>query len=583
MTVVNRMESHVGCTAVPNPADNGPSNILAWDGRLDNRADLLWQIGVLPSDTSDAAVVLAAYDRWGIPGMGKVIGDWSIVIQDFRTGDIILASDFAGVRPLYYYCQPGKVLWSSRLEQLVNAIGTVTIDEQYVAGFLLFGGCPTRTPYVGICSVPAGQAVRVTATGFTTHTFWSPPLADVVRYRDERMYDEHMTVLFREAVAGRLQTDGLVLAELSGGLDSSSVVCMAEHLVRSGAVAARGVCSVSYEHRGSLDTPFIRDVEAFCGIDGFHLSTHEHPLICEDGAGNANPDGWEPVYQAVAALARRLKASVLLTGHNGDLVNGNWLDDSLQVATSLRGFRLGRACDEALSWSRALGVPMVQVFWHALRAALPPTYAPAAVYATDGMPGTGVGGVEETSVVESFSERTGMAAPLSHFSQDWMSAPPERRKHFLALTMMRELRSLQRPEPLQELDYTHPFAHRPLVEFLMSVPADALCRPGEPRRMMRRALAELWPAKLRKRRSKSLFRAPWVEALRPLALKLLGTRRWHVVERGWIDRAGLTHRLRRLSFSLDCNEAQLRLILVLEYWLRNREHKQQAEAKRQIA
>ena len=74
-----------------------------------------------------------------------------------------------------------------------------------------------------------------------------------------------------------------------------------------------------------------------------------------------------------------------------------------------------------------------------------------------------------------------------------MQAPPERRKHFHALSMMLELRTLQAPEPLQHLDYTHPFAHRPLVEFLMSVPADVLCRPGEPRRLMRRALSDQWP------------------------------------------------------------------------------------------
>ena len=69
--------------------------------------------------------------------------------------------------------------------------------------------------------------------------------------------------------------------------------------------------------------------------------------------------------------------------------------------------------------------------------------------------------------------------------------------------MALELRTLQPPEPLQHLDYTHPFAHRPLVEFLMTVPADVLCRPGEPRRLMRSALSDLWPRKLRERRDLS--------------------------------------------------------------------------------
>jgi hypothetical protein len=135
--------------------------------------------------------------------------------------------------------------------------------------------------------------------------------------------------------------------------------------------------------------------------------------------------------------------------------------------------------------------------------------------------------------------------------------------------MMLELRSLQPPEPLQHLDYTHPFAHRPLVEFLMTVPTDVLCRPGEPRRLMRSALSDLWPPEVRKRRSKGVFNAPWLEALRPLARDLLKGRQLEVVERGFVHRASVLSRLERLSAGLDCNEHQLRHIILLELWLRN--------------
>jgi hypothetical protein len=164
-----------------------------------------------------------------------------------------------------------------------------------------------------------------------------------------------------------------------------------------------------------------------------------------------------------------------------------------------------------------------------------------------------------------------------------MHAPPERRKHFRALSMMLELRSLQTPEPLRHLDYTHPFAHRPLVEFLMSVPADVLCRPGEPRRLMRSALADLWPPRLRKRRSKGLFQAPMREALRPLAINLLKGRELQLVERGFVDRASVFSRLQRLVAGLDCNETQLQQIILLELWLRNRGRSLSARAESQAA
>ena len=60
-----------------------------------------------------------------------------------------------------------------------------------------------------------------------------------IRYKDERQYDEQLRTLFRESVRSRLRTLRPVLSELSGGLDSSSIVCMANNLVanRRGGIA----------------------------------------------------------------------------------------------------------------------------------------------------------------------------------------------------------------------------------------------------------------------------------------------------------------------------------------------------------
>jgi len=88
---------------------------------------------------------------------------------------------------------------------------------------------------------------------------------------------------------------------------------------------------------------------------------------------------------------------------------------------------------------------------------------------------------------------------------------------------------------------------------------------------MRRALGDGWPARLRTRRSKGLFGAPWNQALRPLASRLLCTPTWLVVERGWVDADNLKSRLERLLHGIECNEPQLRQVILLEFWLRHRE------------
>src|ERR1700686_3179461 len=89
------------------PADSGraplsPAGPISFDGRLDNRADLLLRLReALKHETSDAALALAAYRKWGADGFVHLIGDWSLAIWDEREAALILASDFAGVRPLY--------------------------------------------------------------------------------------------------------------------------------------------------------------------------------------------------------------------------------------------------------------------------------------------------------------------------------------------------------------------------------------------------------------------------------------------------------------------------------------------------
>jgi asparagine synthase (glutamine-hydrolysing) len=546
------------------------SEILHWDGRLDNRSDLLARLSdLLQGESSNEAIALATYDRWGTDGLVNLIGDWSLVIRDHES--TVLASDFAGVRPLYYHVQDGRVQWSNRLQSLVEETGITDLDEQYIAGFLTVGGCANRTPYKSIYSVPPGHAVCVSSKGTNIRRFWSMPTGDTIRYQNEQRYEEELRALFREAVAVRLQGETPVLAELSGGLDSSSVVCMAQHLIRSGAVNAPKLETVSFTWQKSLDEPFIREVESHCGIDGTRISTHDVPLINEAQVTGAMPEAFQSLLSSVSKIASQRGTRTILTGQNGDLLMGNWYDDSLQVAASVRRLRIGRSFAEAVAWSKINRLSVYQILWRAAQAALPPSLTPAAIYAS--ADGSYAPKSVETSLVPRFSDRTESS---TFFSNDWLQAAPERRKYFYCLSMALGLRTLQAPEPLQHLEYTHPFNHRPLVEFLMSVPANILCRPGEPRRLMRSALSDLWPHKLRERRSKGSFNSPWQEALRPLARALLKAKRLHSVERGFVDRESLRSRLERLCLGLDCNDSQLRQIILLELWLRNRAIHQQA-------
>jgi len=554
-----------------SPADQARAlspdgGVCCWDGRLDNRDSLFLALARDPNQSSfdSATAALRHYQAEGTAALRHLIGDWSLAIWDARSKSVVLASDYAGIRPLYYWRGDRRLCWSSSLAGLVQWTGSTALDEEFAARFLMSRAAPHRTPYSGIRQVPAGHAVRVSPEAFSVEPFWRLPVHQELRLADERDYEEGLRTLFREAVQVRLPGGSPVCAELSGGLDSSSIVCMSERLLPPPAKPV----TFSYLHPGSRDEPYIRAVERACNLQGIHLDLQDIPLVTATQTGGAAPGWWEP---RMAELARRMEtlgAGVLLTGQFGDFVMGNLADDCDQVADYVEQRRWGAAVREALAWSQAIQIPVYSILWRAMRTTWFRWTAPMI---TD--PFAGPRG--RFTNLDSLTFRLRALLPAGVETADreeWRDAMPSRRRRFRMLNHTLEGRVLQTPEPLQHLSWSHPFAHRPLVEFMLTIPSGQVCRPNQPRRLMRRAFATLLPEPIVNRKSKAVYEQPFRQALVPLAARLLAEPgKIRVVESGFVEHDTLLERLQRFSQGLDSNEFQLRQILLFEFWLRNRE------------
>lgn len=561
------------CAAWPGdrPKDQGrfvsrDGDVCTWDGRIDNRAELLLRLGPdLPEGSSDSALALKVYQIGGIDGFRDLIGDWSLAIWDAKSRTLVLASDYAGIRPLYYHHSLHRLLWSSSLSALVEGTGSRLLDEEYVAGFLARGQAALRTPYRDVLPVPPGHAVCVTQQRIATRAFWSLPVDRTVEYQDERYYEEQLRILFREAVGVRLRDDSPVCAELSGGLDSSSVASMAGE-ISAARGAPSGLVTFSYTHKDSPDERYFRIVERERSLSGVHFDLGQFPYVAANQAGNAAPAWWGPLFAELARHMDRIGSAVLLTGQLGDFIMGNSADDSEQVADHLDRRHYIQAAREAFAWSQSQQVPIYPILWRAVRTkyfswtgSSVPNEAAATRYA----------GV--ISLTRGLGKRLASADPGGLGDSGWRAAAPGRRRRFRALSEMLLARKLQAPETLEHISYSHPFAHRPLVEFMLSIPPAVACRPGEPRRLMRRAFAGLLPPSILKRQSKAAFVAVYRQALLPMAAEALrDTGRMRSVELGFVDRDSVTRRLRAFVDGLECNENQLRQIILFEFWLRNR-------------
>jgi asparagine synthase (glutamine-hydrolysing) len=271
------------------PHVTASGSVLTWDGRLDNRATFIAALrDTLSIDSPDVSIVGWAYERWGTGCLAMLVGDWALSLWNPQDRSLLLAKDPVGTRPLYYSAEPEKVTWSSILDPLVRFAGkNFPLDQEYLAGWLAFFPAAHLTPYLGIESVPPSCFVRLAPGKRTICKYWDFDAEKQIRYSTDAEYEEHFRVAFRESVRRRLRSASPVLAELSGGMDSSSIVCMADALMAQEGAEASRLDTLSYFNDSEPhwnERPYFSKVEQRRGRVGFHIDL---------GAQDASPFEFE--------------------------------------------------------------------------------------------------------------------------------------------------------------------------------------------------------------------------------------------------------------------------------------------------
>ena len=122
--------------------------VITWDGRLDNRADLISELrDSVTVNSTDVAIVAAAYEKWGANCLGKLIGDWALSIWNPRERSVLLAKDPIGTKHLYYSFDDKQLTWSTILDPLVLFAGKNLRNLRRVHRRLVRNTCiPCRAP-----------------------------------------------------------------------------------------------------------------------------------------------------------------------------------------------------------------------------------------------------------------------------------------------------------------------------------------------------------------------------------------------------------------------------------------------------
>jgi asparagine synthase (glutamine-hydrolysing) len=244
---------------------------IAYNGELYNyrelRAELMAR-GTPFSTSSDTEVVLEAWRAWGPEALQRFRGMFAFALLDQRTGDLVLARDPLGIKPLYYLPRGGGVVFASELKALVAALGSeLRIEPGALVASMLYYWLPEqRCAIDGVRKLPGGSWARFRPDGASSvHHYWR--VADVAAEAAAGPAADLGPVI-EESVAAHLVSDVPVSSFLSGGLDSSIVTVLAHRA--NAAIDAYTIAFRPEDQRLEAmpdDAAYARKVAARYGID----------------------------------------------------------------------------------------------------------------------------------------------------------------------------------------------------------------------------------------------------------------------------------------------------------------------------
>jgi asparagine synthase (glutamine-hydrolysing) len=533
--------------------------VLTWEGRLDNRSQLAADLGQPPSPgTRDLAMVAAAWERWGWDCLKRLTGDWALTVWSPRDRILLLATDILATRHLCYAVGKNGVQWSSVPDPLILlSERNLTLEEEYLAGWLASFPAAHLTPFREIHRVPPASIVVIRPGSVAVRRYWDFHGTRRIRYAGDAEYEEHFLDLFRQSVQRRLRSNSPVLAELSGGMDSSAVVCIADQ--QTDTSAGTKIDTVSWYNDDEPhwnERPWFTRVEAQRGQTGLHIDVNSvRPEAEDSGPGFPCRPGASMRRNPVAEFMMSHGHRVLLSGIGGDEFLGGVPTPVPELEDLLVRGKVPSLWRQTRSWALVQRRPWMHLLHDALRGFLPRFLAGAAPRGP--IPWLLPDFVQsQRRALGGYRRRLRWTGPLPSFQENTDALEGIRRQ--LACVDL---------WPGYPFERRYPFLDRDLLEYLFAIPREQLVRPGQRRSLMRRALRGTVPdAILDRRRKAFVSRAPVEQAEQHLRV-LAQSSRLACEEAGILDSVKYRNALCAARAGLEIPLIPLMRTLAVERWL----------------
>lgn len=217
---------------------------------------------------SDTEVLLYAYREWGEAFIDRLVGMFAFAIWDKAEEKLFCARDRIGIKPFYYFYDGKRLLFASEIKAILADDNVrAEANPQGLQDYLTFQFClDQKTLFNGIEKLEPGHCMTAwyegTALKVRTRQYWDLHY-HIDEGHDERYFIDTLSGLIDDSIRLHMRSDVPLGAHLSGGLDSSAIVCLASRML--GGEQLKSFTGAFSEGPQFDETSYAKEVSAFAG------------------------------------------------------------------------------------------------------------------------------------------------------------------------------------------------------------------------------------------------------------------------------------------------------------------------------
>lgn len=213
---------------------------IVFNGEIYNYVELrneLQSLGYAFRTQTDTEVILNAYDAWGVNCLSRFNGMWAFAIFDMRKKRLFCSRDRFGIKPFYYLFDRNRFIFASEIKAVLQSANVERKpNDGIVYDYLGYGlmDHTAETFFAGIQQLPAAHFLLLEDANLYIERYWRINPENRLTLATETSYTDQFRDLFEDAVRIHLRSDVAIGSCLSGGLDSSAIVSVANKLLFTG-------------------------------------------------------------------------------------------------------------------------------------------------------------------------------------------------------------------------------------------------------------------------------------------------------------------------------------------------------------